>query len=783
MLVSRWVLQAYATLRGESNPNFFANRSERNTYYGTNLTGGQLCAINNNGNDPATVDWNDEVWEVDIYNADSKNWVSVYLDSNFALTITNDGIKALTNANAGQYKLEVSRVAIKQTLLPEGANLTQYNEGMFFNSSQEGYADVCLDTYNTGNTTFGLLHNLTYRTNNLNGGLQLVLELGLDCMGQQINEPSAYSPPTLTRFDLSAIGIFVYDQNGDTSNKEVLFAVANLPAPVEKLTTTPSTIGNSVKLYLNFTLSNLGNTVNVTPIRDLTTSIPEVADESDLIDTYDGVNAPHNIYLVDNYNSTNMPALAVRKGSPLSPNNLINWTYFTPTDDSIEISRDLLDLYDPTDNPNGLRDYMVAAWDATKGKYAPATVSSYKPNAQLAVYVNYHLIYAGKVNNINNSYYYDVQLNNNAASGYKRGETLAYSDTATGVVFVVQIVNIDDLTGKPTEYYITPKAGNVEVTITDQNIGYAIITGQEEGSGLKISVTSVEQNRIVWDFDPTWVGQALYVSKTQPGILTNVKSSEFVGWCLNPHSIKIGLDLRNEATESTYGTTRYATMAEVNTTDGNARQVTSITPETLKCNYLQISVPGSTPDPLNFNGTEGNAKTNRINVKSHVSFEHAIVGSNLQTNNPNEPNYLDPTAITDTISFYGVAYRAQWADLAEYYRADKNYAPGTLICIGSGIHEITEAKTECNGIISTKPGYQLGEKKDSLDLPVALIGKVPVLFAEDCIPTFGDRIYLSKTTPGKASTIPFGKCLGKIIDKDDHLDQKTTIMCSVRIEF
>ena len=103
--------------------------------------------------------------------------------------------------------------------------------------------------------------------------------------------------------------------------------------------------------------------------------------------------------------------------------------------------------------------------------------------------------------------------------------------------------------------------------------------------------------------------------------------------------------------------------------------------------------------------------------------------------------------------------------------------------MGSGINEITEAKTECNGIISTKPGYELGEKHDELDLPVALVGRVPVLFAEDCVPSFGDRIYLSKTTPGKASTIPFGKCLGKIIDKSEHLDQKRTIMCVVRIEF
>ena len=135
------------------------------------------------------------------------------------------------------------------------------------------------------------------------------------------------------------------------------------------------------------------------------------------------------------------------------------------------------------------------------------------------------------------------------------------------------------------------------------------------------------------------------------------------------------------------------------------------------------------------------------------------------------------------VAFKGTAYRALWADLAEYYHSDKIYPAGTLICIGDGLAEITLATIECNGIISTKPGYELGEKNDEYDLPVALVGKVPVLFAKDCMPKFGDRIYLSKTEPGKASTTPYGNCLGKIIDKRDDLHKFNTLMCSVRINF
>ena len=771
MLVSRWVLQAYATLRGESNPNFFASRADRNTYYGNNLTNGQLCAINNAGTDPASVDWNDDVWEVDIYSADSGNWVSVYLDSNFALTVTNDGIKALTDAANGQYKLEVSRIVIKQTLLPEGANLSQYTSNSFLNTTANGYEDVCLDTYNNGNSTFSLAQNLTYKTNSLNGGLQLILNLGLDCMGQQLTEPSTHASPTLTKFYISAIGIYVINQSATENdpNKEVLFAVANLPAEVEKLTTTPSTIGNSVKLYLNCTLSNLGNTVNVTPIKDTTNSIPEVTDESDLIDTYDGINAPYNLYLVDNYNGTNLPALAVRKGSPLKPNNPIDWTFFTATDDSIEVSSDLID--------STLKNYMVAAWNPATSKYVPANPRNH--SLQMAgLYVDYHLVYAGKVNNVNATYFYRVTFNNSIATGYARGDTLVCS--SSGVTFVVQIVNVDNNSGKPLEYYVTPKFGNTEVTINDEYLSYAVTIGQ--GRDLRITVESIEQDRVVWNFDPTWVGQALYVSNDNPGLLTNERTGEFVGWCTDPHSIKLGLDLRNEATEAVYGTTRYAKNTEVNNVYGNqvAKNTTSVTPEMLKNNYLQISVPGTTET---HDGREGSTQTNRIDVNSYVTFNHAIVGSNIDLVDTTATYYIDPSTLSDDISFYGTAYRAMWADLAEYYKSDRVYPAGTLICIGAGLNEITLAQTECNGIISTKPGYQLGEKRDELDLPVALVGRVPVLFADDCSPAFGDRVYLSKTVPGRASTIPYGKCLGKIIDKDQHLSQKTTIMCSVRIEF
>lgn len=74
----------------------------------------------------------------------------------------------------------------------------------------------------------------------------------------------------------------------------------------------------------------------------------------------------------------------------------------------------------------------------------------------------------------------------------------------------------------------------------------------------------------------------------------------------------------------------------------------------------------------------------------------------------------------------GTAYRALSADIAEYYNADQELLPGTLIMF-DGINEITKARGEVHGVVSTNPAYVLNDKKE-MDYPtlVALTGRVPV---------------------------------------------------------
>jgi hypothetical protein len=78
----------------------------------------------------------------------------------------------------------------------------------------------------------------------------------------------------------------------------------------------------------------------------------------------------------------------------------------------------------------------------------------------------------------------------------------------------------------------------------------------------------------------------------------------------------------------------------------------------------------------------------------------------------------------------GSRLTATYADLAEYYCADRKYEPGTVLEFG-GDQEVTVAKEESNriaGVVSTNPAYVMNATLECEEnsLMIALIGRVPV---------------------------------------------------------
>jgi hypothetical protein len=137
--------------------------------------------------------------------------------------------------------------------------------------------------------------------------------------------------------------------------------------------------------------------------------------------------------------------------------------------------------------------------------------------------------------------------------------------------------------------------------------------------------------------------------------------------------------------------------------------------------------------------------------------------------------------------FRGIAVEAEFADLAEMYRSDKNYIAGTLIKIG-GESEVTVVTTDADadifGVVSTDPALLIGSRIgiNETRVPVALKGRIPVRVIGEV--KKGDKL-VSSELAGVARSMKkgddpyavFGRALG---NKDSSGEGKVEATIGVR---
>jgi hypothetical protein len=124
-----------------------------------------------------------------------------------------------------------------------------------------------------------------------------------------------------------------------------------------------------------------------------------------------------------------------------------------------------------------------------------------------------------------------------------------------------------------------------------------------------------------------------------------------------------------------------------------------------------------------------------------------------------------------SLSGTGTQLQATYSDLAEYYRADAEYAPGTVLVFG-GDAEVTVTKTindtRAAGIVTTDPAYVMNGELDGTRACLALAGRVPCLVVGRV--KKGDMLTTS-ATPGhavKALTPTLGAIIGKALEDKDY---------------
>jgi hypothetical protein len=122
---------------------------------------------------------------------------------------------------------------------------------------------------------------------------------------------------------------------------------------------------------------------------------------------------------------------------------------------------------------------------------------------------------------------------------------------------------------------------------------------------------------------------------------------------------------------------------------------------------------------ISFAGSYSNS-----NVAAYLPTFTGVVGATTLTTGAN----TNAGTITGNWSLSaGSRLNATYADLAEYYEADTNYEPGTVLAFGGG-KEVTIAEdgtTRVAGVVSTNPAYVMNSLCQGTAVAIALQGRVP----------------------------------------------------------
>jgi len=140
------------------------------------------------------------------------------------------------------------------------------------------------------------------------------------------------------------------------------------------------------------------------------------------------------------------------------------------------------------------------------------------------------------------------------------------------------------------------------------------------------------------------------------------------------------------------------------------------------------------------------------------------------------------------------ATSAQYADLAEYYEADKRYSYGTILVIG-GNKEVTIAKNAqaesrtIIGVVSKKPGFILNNKFNPSEIIeknnrkfalIALKGRTPVKIEEGLEVKKGEKLYLSFKESGKAGKLENKFYIGTALESVANIENSDCEACKDR---
>ena len=196
---------------------------------------------------------------------------------------------------------------------------------------------------------------------------------------------------------------------------------------------------------------------------------------------------------------------------------------------------------------------------------------------------------------------------------------------------------------------------------------------------------------------------------------------------------------------------------------------------TLASTNVQSALAELDTDKMPYTG--GNFTGNVSIIDANLTLnsgELDVLGGTLKVDNITTGAASTPGTITGAWTLTsGSTLQATYADLAEYYEGDADYAPGTVLVFG-GDKEVTLTNQTNDirlaGVVTTNPAYVMNSQQTGIKVCIALAGRIPV----QVIGTVkkGDMLTTSGI-PGfatKATNPTIGSIIGKALENKTYDD-------------
>lgn len=312
------------------------------------------------------------------------------------------------------------------------------------------------------------------------------------------------------------------------------------------------------------------------------------------------------------------------------------------------------------------------------------------------------------VNGATSNFYKDVVITGNLTAGNIISTTSTLSSTGA-FIYLQNGISGDNGSdaGLEISYYLPGEGakkgflgwdratGNLKYYSTDATVGGGVYSGTAGSAAFG----------------------AYYATNTTPSTSTTTGALQVAGGAGISGNIYVGLDAV---------VTGNAIVGNI-TTSG---KVTGATGNVTAFNSLYLSSGTHTPFAnvtYNLGSTSNYWNTAYINsvnaVGITVNSGDILPGANIVSNIGSSSSRFSNVHAT---TFLGTSVSAQYADLAEKYLPDADYAVGTVVCVG-GEAEITASTfgRRAIGAISGHPAYKMNSELDG-GVYVALKGRVPV---------------------------------------------------------